>query len=93
MVKNGDVNNRIAEYHFRERNIESTGTLRHVLPILQTVLSTTHLKKAGLLTLNQRFRIVFNSYQYGTNDLLAESSKTNYERKTGQLTSLTDNIE
>ena len=30
MVKNGDVNNRIAEHHFRRRNIESTGTLRHV---------------------------------------------------------------
>ena len=28
MVKNGDVNNRIAEHHFRRRNIESTGTLR-----------------------------------------------------------------
>ena len=49
--------------------------------------------KAGLLTLNQRFRIVFNSYWHGTNDLLAESSKTNYERTTGQLTSLTDHIE
>ena len=47
MVKNGDVNNRIAEHHFRGRNIESTGTLRHVLPILQTVLSTTHFRKLG----------------------------------------------
>ena len=45
MVKNGDVNNRIAEHHVRGRNIESTGTLRHVLPILHTVLSTTHFRK------------------------------------------------
>ena len=47
MVKNGVVNNRIAEHHFRGRNIEATGTLRHVLPVLQTVLSTTHFRKLG----------------------------------------------
>ena len=46
-TENGDVNNRIAEHQFSGRNIESTGTLRPVLPILQTALSTTHCGKLG----------------------------------------------
>ena len=35
--------------------------------------------------------IVVNSYRHSTNDLMRESSKTNYKRTTGQLTILTNN--
>ena len=39
-TRNGDVNNHIAEHHaIYRRNIKSTGTLRHVLPILQTTIN------------------------------------------------------
>ena len=66
-------------------NIKLTGTLRHVLRILQTTINDS-LKKAGLLTENKHHWIVINSYWHRTNDLLTESSKTNHERTTGQLT-------
>ena len=35
---------------------------------------------------SSRLVFVVNSYRHRTNDLLMESSKTNYERTTGQLT-------
>ena len=45
VTRNGDVNNHIAEHHFQTRH-QNTGTLRHVLCILQTtILSTTYFRK------------------------------------------------
>ena len=89
--ENGDVNNRIAEHQGTKHRIDWDSATCITYSTDRTINDS--LWKAGLLTLNQRFRIVFNSYWHGTNDLLADSSKTNYERTTGQLTSLTDNIE
>ena len=37
-----DVNNHIAELHLQTKPINSTGTLRHVLRILQTTISMAH---------------------------------------------------
>jgi len=66
------------------RNIKSTGTLRHVLRILQTTINDSLLKAA--LLKRTRHWIVVNSYRNRTNDLLTRSSKTNYEKTTGELT-------
>ena len=37
-TRNSDVNNHIAEHHLQTKLINSTGTLRHVLRILQTTI-------------------------------------------------------
>ena len=39
-----------------------------------------------LYIFNRIFEKIANSYQHRTNDLLTRSSKTNYERTTGELT-------
>ena len=67
------------------QNIKSTETLRQASRIVQTTINDSH-QKNGLLSWNKRHWIVVNNYRHGKNDLLAESSKTNYERTTGQLT-------
>ena len=63
-MRNGDVNNHIAEHH-SQMNIKSIGTLQHEITPLNYSRQLPAL------------------YQHCTNDLLMESSKTNYERTTG----------
>ena len=65
-------------------NSKSTGTLRHVY-VFYRLLRQRLNSESCFTNLEQTPLTVVNSYRHGTNHLLTESSKPNYERTTGQL--------
>ena len=80
-TRNGDVNNHIAEHHLRTKHQIDWDSATCI------TYSTDYYQR---LTLESWFtnleQMPLNRYQLRTNDLLTRSSKTNYERTTGELT-------
>ena len=69
-TRNGDVNNHTSYCRtctISTRNIKSTGTLRHVLRILQTTITSTHLRKLAYWIRPKATGMAVNGH--GTNDL------------------------
>ena len=83
-TRNGGVNNHIAEHHLQTEHQIDWDFATCI------TYSTDYYQRLTLeswfTNLGKRHWIVVNSYRHRTNDLLTKSSKTNYERTTGELT-------
>ena len=83
-TRNGDVNNHIAEHHLQTKHQidwDSATCIAYSTDYYQRLSLESWFTNLEQTPLN-RSQL---SYWHRTNDLLAKSSKTNYDRKTGQL--------
>ena len=86
VTRNGDANNHIAEHHLKTKqhiDWDSSTCITYSTDYYQRLTLEswfTNLEQTPL------YWIVANSYQRRINDLLTGSSKTNYDRTTGELT-------
>ena len=82
---NGDVNNHIAEHHLQTKHhIDSATCITYSTDYYQRLTLESWFTNLEQTPLNMN-RSQHN-HQRRTNDLLTKSSKTNYERTTGELT-------
>ena len=81
-TRNGDVNNHIAEHHLQTKHQidwDSATCITYSTDYYQRLTLESWFTNLEQTPLNR-------SQQLPTNDLLTRSSKTNYERTTGELT-------
>ena len=79
-TRNVDVYNHIAEHHLQTKHQIDWYSATCI------TYSTDYYERLTLESWITNLQIVANNYQHNANDLLTRSSKTNYERTTGELT-------